>query len=124
MSDRKKPKQITVKYLGNISKLAIDDIPEEYRKTENVISFFGKFSDKGRDKESDRVFQDRLFEALINYDINEVLNIYSSSTKNIDLTDFYEFILIPVLAKGREPVGERRIRCCHGTLLAVMQHRT
>ena len=53
----KKPKQITVKYLGSISKLAIDDIPEEYRKTENVISFFGKFSHKGRDKESEKIFQ-------------------------------------------------------------------
>lgn len=95
----KKPKQITVKYLGNIFKLTIDDIPEEYRKTENVISFFGKFSEKGRDKESEKIYQDRLFEALINYDINEVLNIYSSATKSRDLADFYEFILIPVLQK-------------------------
>lgn len=95
----KKPKQITVKYLGNIFKLTIDDIPEEYRKTENVISFFGKFSEKGRDKESEKIYQDRLFEALINYDINEVLNIYSGATKTRDLADFYEFILIPVLQK-------------------------
>ena len=50
----KKPKQSIVKYLGNVSRLRIEDIPEEYL-TDQIRTFLQQFNQKTNDHEIDDI---------------------------------------------------------------------
>lgn len=94
----KRPKQTIVKYLGNASRLRIDDIPEEYM-TDRIRLFLQRMNrNKNELNIYDKAIQDNIFNLLKYHDINQLIKVYQSK-KDFELADFYEGIIIPVLHK-------------------------
>jgi MerR family transcriptional regulator, light-induced transcriptional regulator len=93
--------QIIKQYLGPVSHLNIDKIPQEYRRESSIIKFLAKrnlnFENSTQLHES---LQANLMEKLKSYEINDLIKIYHDYTKSVYTSlDFYEKILIPVLYK-------------------------
>lgn len=93
--------QIIKQYLGPVSHLNIDKIPQEYRSESSIIKFLAKrnlnFENSTQLHES---LQANLMEKLKSYEINDLIKIYHDYTKSVYTSlDFYEKILIPVLYK-------------------------
>lgn len=94
----KKPKQSIVKYLGNVSRLRIEDIPEEYL-TDQIRTFLQQFNRKTNYPEIyDIKLQDNVFSMLKDHNISTLTKLYHSMD-DFDLVEFYERIIIPVLHK-------------------------
>src|SRR5919112_3101573 len=91
--------QITRQYLGPLSQININKIPEEYRKQSTIIKFLDSHNlNFEKSMELNESLQDTLFEKLKNYELNELINIYNDYTKSVySLLDFYENLLIPIL---------------------------
>ncbi|MDR4511189.1 MAG: cobalamin-dependent protein [Nitrososphaeraceae archaeon] len=94
----KKPKQTIVKYLGNVSRLKIEDIPEEYI-TDQIRTFLQRVNRNTNEPEIyDIKLQDNIFNLLKDHDISKLTKLYQS-IGDLDLVDFYERMIIPVLHK-------------------------
>jgi methanogenic corrinoid protein MtbC1 len=93
--------QITRQYLGPLSKININKIPKEYRNESTIIKFLDSHNlNFEKSMELNELLQDRLFEKLKNYELDELISIYYDYTKSVySLLDFYEKLLIPVLHK-------------------------
>src|SRR5215203_2413343 len=93
--------QITRQYLGPLSQININKIPEEYRNESTIIKFLDSHDlNFERSRELNESLQDTLLEKLKNYELDELINIYNEYTKSVySLLDFYEKLLIPVLHK-------------------------
>ncbi|MDF2737786.1 MAG: binding domain protein [Nitrososphaeraceae archaeon] len=99
--EKQTSQQITRQYLGPVSQINLNKIPEEYRKQSSIIKFLSfhnlNFEKSMELKES---LQDILLKKLKNYELHELINIYNIYTKAVySLLDFYEKLLIPVLYK-------------------------
>ena len=99
--EKQTSQQITRQYLGPLSQININKIPEEYRNESTIIKFLDSHDlNFEKSRELNISFQDTLFEKLKNYEIDELFNIYNEYTKSVySLLDFYEKLLIPVLHK-------------------------
>ena len=97
--EKRTSQQITRQYLGPLSQININKIPEEYRKQSTIIKFLGSHNlNFEKSMELNESLQDTLFEKLKNYELNELFNIYNDYTKSVySLLDFYEKLLMPVL---------------------------
>lgn len=123
--ERKQPKQRTIKYLGRIDDISMNDIPEEYRSDPNILRFLemvdelkiGKGHVGGEDGEYERHnerTQDHksrmvlsndskgIIEILSSGDVDRLLNIYKVFVekykgKDLALLEFYNNIIIPAL---------------------------
>lgn len=94
----KKPKQTIVKYLGNVSRLRIDDIPEEYM-TDRIKLFLQRLNQNNDELNIyDKTIQDKIFSLLKDHDIDGLIKVFRSN-KDFELAEFYEGIIIPVLHK-------------------------
>src|SRR5215203_3191376 len=93
--------QITRQYLGPLSQININKIPEEYRKQSTIIKFLDSHNlNFEKSMELNESLQTKLLEKLKMYEINELVKIYNEYTKSVySLLDFYEKLLIPVLHK-------------------------
>ncbi len=99
--EKRTSQQITKQYLGPLSKININKIPEEYRNKSSIIKFLDSHNlNFEKSMELNESLQDILFEKLKNYELDELINIYNDYTKSVySILDFYEKLLIPVLYK-------------------------
>jgi hypothetical protein len=93
--------QITRQYLGPVSQINLNKIPEEYRKQSTIIKFLDSHNlNFEKSMELNESLQDILLKKLKNYELHELINIYNVYTKSVySLLDLYEKLLIPVLYK-------------------------
>jgi methanogenic corrinoid protein MtbC1 len=99
--EKRTSQQITRQYLGHLSQININKIPEEYRNESAIIKFLDLHDlNFKKSDELNKSLQDILFEKLKNYELEKLINIYNEYTKSVyTLLDFYEKLLIPLLHK-------------------------
>jgi MerR family transcriptional regulator, light-induced transcriptional regulator len=99
--EKRTSQQITRQYLGPLSQININKIPEEYRNESAIIKFLDSHDlNFEKSKKLNKLLQDTLFQKLKNYELEELINIYNEHTKSVySLLDFYEKLLIPLLHK-------------------------
>ena len=93
-------RQEIVKYLGRSSKVAIEDIPKEFQKDPNVISFIACHSSDVEKMEV--TMKERMLELLMRNDTKSLVDIFERYSQFFVLVKFYERLLAPVMYK----VGE------------------
>jgi MerR family transcriptional regulator, light-induced transcriptional regulator len=97
-SKRNMSRQQTIKYLGNASRVTIEDIPEEYRRDSKILTFISAFSSYD---EKNRILiskiQEEMFTLLTECNIGGLVGLYEKYSKLFDLTNFYEKLLKPVM---------------------------
>jgi len=96
--DSKKVQQVTIKYLGNVSKLKIEHIPKEYESNPYVKEFLDTYYNKGKeDGKFDDSIKEKVFKYLSVHDIESLIEIYEDYVKYHQLDTFYDKIMIPIL---------------------------
>ncbi|MCJ7637969.1 MAG: B12-binding domain-containing protein [Nitrososphaeraceae archaeon] len=93
--------QIIKRYLGPVSHININKIPEDYRNESTILKFLSSHNlDFSQSIKYNESLQEQLYKKLKNYAINDLIKLYNEYTKtNYVLLDFYEKLLIPVLYK-------------------------
>ena len=125
--EKRTSQQITKQYLGPLSQVTINKIPEVYRNESAIVKFLSSHNiNFENSKELNESLQGRLFEKLKSYELNELVNIYNEYTKSVySLLDFYEKVLIPILykigdqwAKGEIDVATEHV-CSNATITLI-----
>jgi methanogenic corrinoid protein MtbC1 len=97
-SKRNMSRQQTIKYLGNASRITIEDIPEEYRDDSKILTFISAFSSY---EEKNIILiskiQEEMFTLLTDCNIGGLISLYEKYSKLFDLITFYEKLLKPVM---------------------------
>ena len=93
-------RQEIVKYLGRSSKVAIEDIPNEFQKDPNVISFIACHSSDA--EKIELTMKEKMLEHLMRNDTKSLVDIFEKYSQFFGLVKFYERLLAPVMHK----VGE------------------
>jgi MerR family transcriptional regulator, light-induced transcriptional regulator len=97
-SKRNMSRQQTIKYLGNASRITIEDIPEEYRGDSKILAFISAFSSY---QEENRILiskiQEEMFTLIIDCDIGGLVGLYEKCSKLFGLAEFYEKLLKHVM---------------------------
>jgi methanogenic corrinoid protein MtbC1 len=97
-SHRNMSRQQIIKYLGNASRVTIEDIPEEYRSDSKIIAFITAFSSY---QEKNRILvskiQEEMFTLLTDCNIGGLIGLYEKYSKLFGLTEFYDKLLKPVM---------------------------
>lgn len=146
--ERKQPKQRTIKYLGRVDDVSIDDIPEEYRDDPSVIKFINMVRDNFQEEDRkdrerikktntvkviDESFKNdgRIVKMLSSGEIDGLLNIYRDflaryGKRDLALVEFYEQVIIPALNEVgqiwlRDDVGIAIEHVCSNTTLGLIQ---
>ena len=97
-SKRNMSRQQTIKYLGNASRITIEDIPEEYRDDSKILTFISAFSSYDeKNKILILKIQEEMFTLLTDCNIGGLVGLYEKYSKLFDLTNFYEKLLKPVM---------------------------
>jgi MerR family transcriptional regulator, light-induced transcriptional regulator len=91
-------RQQTIKYLGNASRITIEDIPEEYRGDSKILTFISAFSSYDqKNKILISKIREEMFTLLTDCNIGDLVDLYEKYSKLFDLTNFYEKLLKPVM---------------------------
>ena len=97
-SHRNMSRQQIIKYLGNASRVTIEDIPEEYRSDSKILAFISAFSSY---QEKNRILnskiQEEMFTFLTDCNIGGLIGLYEKYSKLFGLTEFYDKLLKPVM---------------------------
>jgi MerR family transcriptional regulator, light-induced transcriptional regulator len=102
--EKRTSQQITRQYLGPLSNININKIPEEYRNESTIIKFLNSHNiNFEKSNELNRSLQNNLLEKLKIYEINDLIKLYIDYRSAYSLLDFYEKLLIPVLHR----IGEQ-----------------
>jgi MerR family transcriptional regulator, light-induced transcriptional regulator len=93
--------QIIKQYLGPVSHININKIPEDYRNESTILKFLSSHNlDFSQSIKYNESLQEQLYKKLKNCAINDLIKLYNEYTKtNYLLLDFYEKLLKPVLYK-------------------------
>jgi len=99
--EKQTSQQITRQYLGPLSQITINKIPEEYRNESTILKFLTSHNlDFANSTKVNELLQTKVLEKAKIYEINDLVQIYNEYTKSVySLLDFYEKLLIPVLHK-------------------------
>jgi MerR family transcriptional regulator, light-induced transcriptional regulator len=99
--EKQTSQQITRQYLGPLSQININKIPEEYRSESTILKFLSSHGlDFSNSAKVNKLLQTKLLDKAKIYEINDLVQIYNEYTKSVySLLDFYEKLLIPVLYK-------------------------
>src|SRR4249919_635167 len=100
-------RQKIVKYLGRSSKVVLEDIPKEFQKDPNVVTFIACHSSDAEKMES--TMKEKMLELLIRNDTNSMLDIFDKYSQIFGLVKFYERLLTPVMYKVGELWKEGRL---------------
>ncbi|MGB8574804.1 MAG: cobalamin B12-binding domain-containing protein [Nitrososphaeraceae archaeon] len=95
-----KVRQEIVKYLGRSSKVALEDIPKEFQKDPNVVTFIACHSSDAEKMEF--TMKEEMLKLLTRNDTNSLVDIFERYSQFFGLLKFYERLLAPVMYK----VGE------------------
>jgi methanogenic corrinoid protein MtbC1 len=90
-----KVRQEIVKYLGRSSKVTLEDIPIEYQKDPNIISFIACHSSDAINMEL--TMKEQMLELLMRNDIRSLVDIFERYLHFFGLVRFYESLLAPVM---------------------------
>lgn len=90
-----KVRQEIVKYLGRSNKVTLDDIPIEYQKDPNIISFIACHSSDAEKMEL--TMKEQMLELLMRNDIRSLVDIFERYSHFFGLVRFYESLLVPVM---------------------------
>jgi methanogenic corrinoid protein MtbC1 len=90
-----KVRQEIVKYLGRSSKVTLEDIPLEYQKDPNIISFIACHSSDAENMEL--TMKEQMLELLMRNDIRSLVDIFERYSHFFGLVRFYESLLAPVM---------------------------
>ena len=91
-------RQQTIKYLGNASRITIEDIPEEYRSDSKILAFISAFSSyQDKNKILVSKIQEEMFTFLTDCNIGGLIGLYERYSKLFGLTEFYDKLLKPVM---------------------------
>lgn len=90
-----KVRQEIVKYLGRSSKVTLEDIPLEYQKDPNIISFIACHSSDAENMEL--TMKEQMLELLMRNDIRSLVDIFERYLHFFGLVRFYESLLAPVM---------------------------
>ena len=93
-------RQKIVKYLGRSSKVVLEDIPKEFQKDPNVVTFIACHSSDAEKMEF--TMKEKMLELLIRNDTKSLADIFDRYSQIFGLVKFYERLLTPVMYK----VGE------------------
>ncbi|HJY10848.1 MAG TPA: cobalamin-dependent protein [Nitrososphaeraceae archaeon] len=93
-------RQKIVKYLGRSSKVVLVDIPKEFQKDPNVVTFIACHSSDAEEMEF--TMKEKMLELLIRNDTNSLFDIFDRYSQIFGLVKFYERLLTPAMYK----VGE------------------
>jgi methanogenic corrinoid protein MtbC1 len=109
-SKRNMSRQQTIKYLGNASRITIEDIPEEYRGDSKILAFISAFSTY---QEKNRILiskiQEEMFTLLIDCNIGELVDLYEKCSRLFGLAEFYEKLLKPVMYRIGEKWEQKKL---------------
>jgi MerR family transcriptional regulator, light-induced transcriptional regulator len=99
--EKQTSQQVTRQYLGPLSQININKIPEEYRSESTILKFLSSHGlDFSNSAKVNKLLQTKLLDKAKIYEINDLVQIYNEYTKSVySLLDFYEKLLIPVLYK-------------------------
>jgi MerR family transcriptional regulator, light-induced transcriptional regulator len=104
-------RQETIKYLGKISTITINDIPLEFQNDPKILAFLSSYG--SREDVKSTVVLSKLCEQIVtglsNGDLSHVIEIYEKYTKSFGLTDFYDDLLKPVMYKIGDLWEHKRI---------------
>ena len=91
-------RQKIIKYLGNASRVTIEDIPEEYRSDSKILAFISAFSSyQEKNKILVSKIQEEMFTFLTDCNIRGLIELYEKYSKLFGLTEFYDRLLKPVM---------------------------
>ena len=97
-SHRNMSRQKIIKYLGNASRVTIEDIPEEYRSDSKILAFITAFSSyQEKNKILVSKIQEEMFTFLTDCNIGGLIGLYEKYSKLFGLTEFYDKLLKPVM---------------------------
>ena len=97
-SKRNMSRQQTIKYLGNASRITIEDIPEEYRGDSKILAFISAFSSyQDKNKILVSKIQEEMFTFLTDCNTGALISLYERYSKLFGLTEFYDKLLKPVM---------------------------
>ena len=97
-SHRNMSRQKIIKYLGNASRVTIEDIPEEYRSDSKILAFITAFSSyQEKNKILVSKIQEEMFTFLTDCNIGGLIELYEKYSKLFGLTEFYDKLLKPVM---------------------------
>ena len=103
-------RQQTIKYLGKISTITINDIPFEYRNDMRVLAFLSSY---GLQKKLSPIMLSKLRQQILlglsNGNLSHIIQIYEKYTESFGLIDFYDDLLKPVLYKIGDLWKDERI---------------
>jgi MerR family transcriptional regulator, light-induced transcriptional regulator len=109
-SKRNMSRQQTIKYLGNASRITIEDIPEEYRGDSKILAFISAFSTY---QEKNRILiskiQEEMFTLLIDCNIGGLVDLYEKCSRLFGLAEFYEKLLKPVMYRIGEKWEQKKL---------------
>ena len=94
-------KQQIIKYLGKTSNVAIEDIPEEYRRDPKIITFISVYSSSSsadREKLLTKI-REEIFSLLVECNLGDLIKIYEKYSSTFGLINFYDKLLKPVMHK-------------------------
>ena len=95
---RNTSRQQTIKYLGKVSQVTIEDIPEEYRNDPKILTFISAFSSFREEKNIliSRI-REEMFLLLTDCNIGALTSLYEKYSKLFSLTEFYDTLFKPVM---------------------------
>jgi Predicted cobalamin binding protein len=100
-------RQKIVKYLGRSSKVVLEDIPKEFQKDPNVVTFIACHSSDAEKMEF--TMKEKMLELLIRNDTKSLTDIFDRYSQIFGLVKFYERLLTPVMYKVGELWKEGRL---------------
>ncbi len=96
---RKTSRQVTLKYLGKLDGITLEDLPEPYRKDQKITAFLTSHTPTNI-KEKEKLLKKlrkETFDNLTNGDLDALLKTYDTYANSIGIVDFYENILKHVM---------------------------
>jgi len=92
---KKTSRQITLKYLGKLADITVEDLPEPYRKDQKITAFLTSHSSINI-KEKERLLKklrSETFDNLTNGDLVALLKTYDAYAGSFGIVEFFENIL-------------------------------
>lgn len=98
---RKTSRQRTLKYLGKLDDITIDDLPQKYRNDKKITEFLTSHNPINKKKKENLIKKIHLdtFNTLTTGNLNSLLEIYDKYASSFGIVEFYENILKPVMYK-------------------------
>lgn len=96
---KKTSRQTTLKYLGKLDDITLEDLPKSYRNDQKIVAFLTSHNSTNI-KEKERLLKKlrrETFDNLTNGDLNSLLKSYDTYEKSFGIVEFYENILKDVM---------------------------